>query len=413
MSDAESPARLYFDQDLTLPELLKVVDLEPLRAVLAALLGPDLRLLDSQGAVILGGAQPPGGAVRRPVRLELEPIGYLEAAPGRALDAGVALMEILSRVAARYLMAAILQMESVRQDYAELQEKNARLQASEERYRELAANLERRVAEQVKTIEATQRQLYQAEKLASVGQLAAGVAHEINNPLGFIRSNLNTAAGYVQQIARVGAVVCTAPDPKRLAAVWQDERLDAVIEDFPILLQESIEGVERVAKIVAALKDFSSIDRAEETVADVNALIRNTCQVAASEFGERVRLVTDFAPLPALRCHAGRLSQVFLNLLLNAVQAISGTGEVRIATRADRQAITVTVTDTGHGMPPEVQARIFEPFFTTREVGRGTGLGLTVARDVVQAHGGRIAVQSAPGAGTTFTIHLPLIHRAP
>jgi two-component system NtrC family sensor kinase len=413
MSDAESPARLYFDQDITLPELLKVVDLEPLRAVLVALLGPDLRLLDSQGTVILGGAHPPAGAVRRPVRLELEPIGYLEAAPGWALDAGVALMEILSRVAARYLMAAILQMESVRQDYAELQEKNARLQASEERYRELAANLERRVAEQVKTIEATQRQLYQAEKLASVGQLAAGVAHEINNPLGFVRSNLNTAAGYVQQIARVGAVVRTAPDPKRLAAVWQDERLDAVIEDFPILLQESIEGVERVAKIVAALKDFSSIDRAEETLADVNALIRTTCQVAASELGERVRLVTDFAPLPALRCHAGRLSQVFLNLLLNAVQAISGTGEVRIATRADRQAITVTVTDTGHGMPPEVQARIFEPFFTTREVGRGTGLGLTVARDVVQAHGGRIAVQSAPGAGTTFTIHLPLTGQAP
>ncbi len=405
----EVQTQLYFDQDITLSELLKVADRERLTRILGALLGPSWQLLDEGGQVLLGTADRlPVNAERAPFRLELEPIGFLETAPTPHLDAAIAFMETLARAAARYLMAAAMQMESVQQDYAALQEKNAQLQASEERYRELAASLEVRVAEQVRTIEATERQLYQAEKLASVGQLAAGVAHEINNPLGFIRSNLNTAADYLRRITRFGALVRSGQDGKVLAAAWQHEQLDAVLEDFPALLEESVDGVGRVAKIVTALKDFSNVDRAEESTADINALIQNACQVAASEFGERVRLVTDFTPLPALRCHAGRLSQVFMNLLLNAVQAIPERGEVRIATACDGEAIIVTIADTGRGMTPEVQARIFEPFFTTRGVGQGTGLGLTVARDVVRAHGGRIEVESAPGAGTTFTLRLPL-----
>jgi signal transduction histidine kinase len=357
---------------------------------------------------VLGRATPPAGARRAPFKLELEPVGYLESARRDGLPAAVMLMEILMKSAARYFMAAAVQMESVKLDYEELLEKNAQLQASEERYRDLAASLERRVAEQVQTIEATQRQLYQAEKLASVGQLAAGVAHEINNPLGFMRSNLNTAAGYIGQLSKFGALMRAGQDGKLLVAAWQREQIDSLIEDFPALVQESIDGVARVAKIVSALKDFSSIDRAEETSADINVLIQTACQLASSEFGERVRLITELGSLPAIRCHAGRLSQVIMNLLLNAVQAIPEHGEVRIDTASDGKQIHVNISDTGKGIPEDVQARIFDPFYTTRDVGQGTGLGLTVARDVVQAHGGHIGVRSQVGRGTTFTITLPV-----
>ncbi len=412
MSDTVPQTHLYFDQDITLGELLKVVDLTRLAPVLEALLGADMRLLTADGQAVLGRATPSAGAGRAAFKLELEPVGYLESTRRDNLPAAVTLMEILAQSAARYFMAAAVQMESVKLDYAELLEKNAQLQVSEERYRELAASLERRVSEQVQTIEATQRQLYQAEKLASVGQLAAGVAHEINNPLGFVRSNLNSAAGYVAQFEKLGALIRSGQDNALLAAAWQREQLDQVLEDFPVLLQESVEGVQRVANIVSALKDFSSIDQAEETTADINRLLQNACQVAGSEFGSRVQLVSDYRPLPALRCHAGRLSQVFMNLLLNAVQAITEIGEVRVATASDGRTLTVQISDTGKGIPEAQLARIFDPFFTTRAVGQGTGLGLSVARDVVQAHGGHIGVESRVGAGTTFTIVLPLNREA-
>ena len=412
MSDTAPQTRLYFDQDITLSELLKVVDPSRLALLLEALLGADMRLLAADGRVVLGSVTPPAGAGRAPFKLELEPVGHLESTRHDALPAAVTLMEVLAQSAARYFMAAAVQMESVKLDHEELLEKNAQLQVSEERYRELAASLERRVAEQVQTIEATQRQLYQAEKLASVGQLAAGVAHEINNPLGFVRSNLNSAAGYVAQFGKLGALIRSGQGGALLAAAWRNEQMDQVLEDFPLLLQESVDGVVRVAKIVSALRDFSSIDQAEETTADVNRLLQNACEVAGSEFGSRVQLVTDFRPLPALRCHAGRLSQVFMNLLLNAVQAIPESGEVRVATASDGRAVTVRIADTGKGIPDAQLARIFDPFFTTRAVGQGTGLGLTVARDVVQAHGGHIGVESRAGAGTTFTLVLPLTREA-
>lgn len=408
MSDAVPQVQLYFDQDVSLGELLKVVELDRLRVALQAVLGADMRLLEPGGLVILGDARPPAHATRAPFKLELEPIGFLESSQPANLPAAVVLMEILAQAAARYFMAAAVQMESVKLDYEELQDKNLQLQASEERYRQLAGSLELRVAEQVKTIETTQRQLYQAEKLASVGQLAAGVAHEINNPLGFIRSNLNTAIGYVERIGKLRHWVSNGQHDALLAVAWQQEQMDELLADFPVLLQESIDGVTRVATIVAALKDFSSIDQAGETTADINTLLQNACQVAASEFGSRVRLVTDYQSLPALRCHAGRLSQVFMNLLLNAVQAISGPGEVRVRTASNGTEITVLIADSGSGIPAEVLARIFDPFFTTRGVGQGTGLGLTVARDVVQAHGGRLTIDSRPGVGTTCTIVIPV-----
>ena len=407
MEFAAPQTNLYFDQDISLGELLKVVELDRLRVVLESMLGPELRLVTPDGAVMLGAAEPDPDAARVPFKLELEPIGYIESTRRDDLPAAVVFMEILMQSAARYFMAAAIQMESVQQDYAELQEKNALLQSSEERYRQLAEGLEQRVSEQVRTIEATQRQLYQAEKLSSVGQLAAGMAHEINNPIGFIKSNLNAAVGYLEKFRRLGALLRDGQDAAQLHVVWQQEGLDQVLDDFNSLLTESNDGVVRVANIVSALKDFSSVDRVAETFVDINSLIQNTCHVTSGEFGARIKLTTELGVLPALRCHSARLGQVFLGLLLNAVQAIPERGEISIATSSDANEISVRISDTGKGIPEDVQARMFEPFYTTRSVGQGTGLGLTMARDVVQALGGRIEVQSQVGVGSTFTVLLP------
>jgi signal transduction histidine kinase len=295
----------------------------------------------------------------------------------------------------------------MREDYQQLLAKHAALIESEARYRALSAELEGRVQEQVATIEAAQRQLYQAEKMASVGSLAAGVAHEINNPMGFIRSNLATAAGYVRRLAALAPLVARSAEPA-LREAWAKGDMDFVLEDFAALLEESVAGADRVAKIVADLKAFSSVDSAEEEFADLNENLRAVANVAAPQLAGRATLTLELSPLPRLRCHPGKLNQVFLSLVQNAIQAVGAGGRIRVGSACGEGELRITVCDDGAGMAPEVLARAFDPFYTTRGVGKGTGLGLTVARDIVAAHGGRIELQSAPGRGTTVTVVLPL-----
>lgn len=308
---------------------------------------------------------------------------------------------------ARYFMASEMHIEVVKEDFAELQRKHAALQESEARYKSLAEHLDERVKVQVGTIESTQRQLYQAEKMASVGQLAAGVAHEINNPIGFIRSNLSTALGYVRKITGMAELIKTQGSTQ-LAAAWKAADLDFVLEDFASLLNESISGADRVTRIVADLKGFSNVDQAEEETVNLNDNIRSVCNVAASQINKQADLKLTLGELPALRCHAGHLNQVFLNLLLNAAQAMKTRGEIHIQSGVVNKQICISFSDTGSGIPADVLPRIFDPFFTTHEVGSGTGLGLTVCRDIITALGGRIEVESAPGTGTKFTIYLPV-----
>lgn len=400
-----------FDREPELEELLAGPARARVEAALAGLLGGDYRVVDAGGKTVLGagatGAAP--AAQRAPLRLQLETLGYLEApcAPPHRLAAAAALIEVLLLATARYRMASDLHLEAVHADFEALRQQHAALRESERRYRELAEELESRVQEQVKTIESAQRQLYQAEKMASVGQLAAGVAHEINNPIGFLRSNLNTASGYVRRLG-VLAPLIESRDMERLAAQWQRDDFTFVVEDFAALLEESISGADRVARIVADLKTFSSIDKAEQEVTDLNESLRTVCRVAAAEIGARAQVSLELQPLPPLRCNAGRLNQVFLNLLLNAAQAVAGEGMIRIQTAAGGNELRIAVSDNGRGIAEQDLARIFDPFYTTRPVGSGTGLGLPVARDIVRAHGGRIEVRSKPGAGTTVTVFLPV-----
>jgi signal transduction histidine kinase len=387
-----------FDRSLALPELLSAAERTRIESALTAMLGCQARLLEA------GQERPSAGAA--PVKNEIENVAWIEApdAESAPLQAAAALTGHLLRYAARYRMAACLHQEATQADYDTLRAKHEALEQSEAKYRELAENLEQRVAEQVRLIERTQRQLYQAEKYAALGVLAGGMAHEINNPLGFIGSNLVTAARYVDRLAAYGARLGDGEPP----GSWKALGFDALLEDFPTLIRESQEGVERIARIVADLRGFTGIDGAGWGETDMAELIQRVAGMALPMLRERAELVLDIGVLPPLHCHRAQLSQALYNLLRNAAQAMTQRGEIRLRAAETGGALRIEVADNGCGIAPEHLGRIFEPFYTTRDVGQGTGLGLTVARDVVEAHGGRIEVESDPGKGAVVTITLPV-----
>ena len=263
-------------------------------------------------------------------------------------------------------------------------------------------------------LEEAQNQLLQAEKMASIGQLAAGVAHEINNPIGFVSSNLGTLRGYVEPmfglLDSMQSASAALPEAVGAALRELDRRIDLafVKEDLPQLLDESEDGLVRVKKIVQDLKDFSRVDHAEWQDADLNAGLDSTLNVVMNEVKYKAEVRKDYGPLPPVRCIAAQLNQVFMNLIVNAAHAIPQRGEIRLTTRAQGDWVWVQVEDTGVGMSEEVRRRIFEPFFTTKPVGKGTGLGLSLSYSIVQKHAGRIEVESAPGEGTRFRVWVPI-----
>jgi two-component system NtrC family sensor kinase len=280
--------------------------------------------------------------------------------------------------------------------------------------RELELNYER-IKQTNHRLEEAQNQLLQSEKMASIGQLAAGVAHEINNPIGFVSSNLGTLRGYVQPIFAMLSLLKKQPSDA-LSAELRDELerldravdLDFVQEDLPQLLSESEDGLSRVKKIVQDLKDFSRVDYADWQDADLNAGLDSTLNVVMNEVKYKAEVRKNFGALPPVRCIAAQLNQVFMNLIVNAAHAIKERGVITLATRSENEWACVEVSDTGSGMTDEVKRRIFEPFFTTKPVGQGTGLGLSLSFSIVQKHGGRIEVDSEPGVGTCFRVWIPV-----
>jgi PAS domain S-box-containing protein len=282
-----------------------------------------------------------------------------------------------------------------------------------------------------------QRQLFQSEKMASIGQLAAGVAHEINNPVGFIDANLFQMEEYVADLRRLwrrtralesaarsaleagpAGAEALRSELEALRAESDELEADFVLEDLGKAIRESREGSERIRHIVQDLRTFARPDGAERVWADVNQCLDSTANIVWSLMKHAVELRKEYGELPALLCHPGQLKQVFMNLLMNAYQAVAARvgdtgelGEIRIATRLEDGQIVVEVRDRGVGIAPETLARVFDPFFTTREVGTGTGLGLSTAFHLVSAHGGRLEAESREGEGSTFRVWLPV--RAP
>jgi len=271
--------------------------------------------------------------------------------------------------------------------------------------------------ELIARLQEAQNQLLQAEKMASIGQLAAGIAHEINNPLGFVNSNMGTLQKYVGNlfgvVRDVGAVLeaSGAPAPVRAAVdqVTAAADLEFLEQDTTDLVRESMDGLKRVRDIVQSLKDFSHVGETEWQVADLHQGLDSTLNIVANELKFKATVDKQYGQIPPVLCLAPQINQVFMNLLVNAGQAIDKQGTITLRTGVDAGFVWVAVSDTGCGIPPDILTRIFDPFFTTKAVGSGTGLGLSLSYGIVNQHGGRIDVDSAPGRGSTFTVRLPLV----
>lgn len=266
--------------------------------------------------------------------------------------------------------------------------------------------------ELLKRLEDTHNQLLQSEKMASIGSLAAGVAHEINNPIGFVASNLNSLRDYIEDLVKVVNAFSTAKgDPQLLAEaeeVAKEVDLTFLREDVVILLDECREGVGRVRRIVQDLRDFSHVDHGEWVISDLHQGLDSTLNIVNNEIKYTATVEKDYGLLPEIACIGSQLNQVFMNLLINAAHSIEKNGVITIRTRCDGDWISIAITDTGVGIDPDSLKRIFDPFFTTKPVGKGTGLGLSLSYGIVKRHGGRIEVQSKPKQGSTFTVWLPV-----
>ena len=262
-----------------------------------------------------------------------------------------------------------------------------------------------------------QAQLLQSEKMAAVGLLAAGVAHEINNPIGFVSSNIFSLERYVVELIAVIAAYAPADEVlaraaphllETIRAAREHAELDYLKEDLIALIGESKDGLARVKKIVEDLKDFSHVGESAWQFAGLNEELESTLNIVAHEIKYKATLTKEYGTLPDIECVPSELNQVFMNLLVNAAQAIAEHGAIHLRTGADAEEVWVEIADSGSGIAPEHLTHIFDPFFTTKPVGVGTGLGLALSYATVQKHHGRIDVASVPGRGTTFHIRLPL-----
>jgi len=300
------------------------------------------------------------------------------------------------------------QFISVRTDITSLVDMKDRLAQVNEQ-------LEARVAAKVAELESAQQQLLQTEKMASIGQLAAGVAHEINNPVGYINSNIGSLDQYINDLFRLLDVYESAETllnddeaVQKITSLKQEVDIDFLKQDVLELISESNEGVSRVKKIVQDLKDFSHVDAAEWSFVDIHQGIDSTLNIVNNEIKYKADVIKEYGDLPLVECMPSQLNQVFMNLLVNASHAIETRGVITIRSgTTDDGWVWVDVSDTGKGMSDDDLKRIFDPFFTTKPVGEGTGLGLSLSFGIIKKHGGRIEVESEPGKGTVFRVCLP------
>jgi signal transduction histidine kinase len=305
-----------------------------------------------------------------------------------------------------------------------------RHQRFNERLLKSAAQLEAKNASLEETLahlETTKAQIIQQEKMATIGQLAAGVAHEIKNPTGFVDSNLVSLQDYMTKInhlvdgykqvfqhlnANPSEAALSADVAAMVGAVQAEAEqidIDYLQEDIQDLIQDCREGTRRIKKIVLDLKAFAHPGEEQLQLADINKGLKSTLNVVNTEIKYKAKVITDLGDIPMVECFPQELNQVFMNLLTNAAQAMETRGEIRVSTRRLAEQVRIEISDTGVGIEPANLSKIFDPFFTTKAVGKGTGLGMHIAYNIIQKHNGAIQVESTPGEGTTFTIDLPVL----
>ncbi len=255
-------------------------------------------------------------------------------------------------------------------------------------------------------IRETQAKLVHAAKMASLGQLVAGIAHELNNPISFIYSNMSHLRDYSDKLIQLAKAAEKKID---LSKEKEDFEFDYITEDLPKLIKSCEDGARRTRDIVVGLRNFSRLEEAKVKEVDLHEGIDSTLALLDGEFKGRIEIQKDYGHLPKVLCYPSQLNQVFMNILSNAGQAIEGEGRIKITTKmSGKNQVTIIIQDSGKGMSQEVQEKIFDPFFTTKDISAGTGLGMSISYGIVQKHGGEISVSSSQGKGTTFTITLPV-----
>ncbi len=255
-------------------------------------------------------------------------------------------------------------------------------------------------------IRETQARLLHTSKMASLGQLVAGIAHELNNPIGFIYSNMSHLKDYADKLIEL--VRLGSKDAKEMKSRSKEVDFDYIVKDMPKLIKSCEDGARRVRDIVVGLRNFSRLDEAQFKEVDLHESLDNTLNLISGELKNRIKVIKNYDTLPLITCYPSQLNQVFMNILTNAAQAIEGEGEIEVSTHHLGDRVEVRIRDSGKGMSKTTTERIFDPFFTTKTVGSGTGLGLSISYGVIEKHGGEIHVESEVGKGTTFIITLPI-----
>jgi len=296
-------------------------------------------------------------------------------------------------------------------EYTAISELNKRLSESNLELGQKSTELEKAYQD----LKNTQIKVLHQEKMATVGQLAAGVAHEINNPMGYILSNLCTLDKYLTKLTDYmishDESFSRVANPEQLSALEKKKKeinLDFILNDIGDLVRESLEGAERVRRIVSDLKGFSHQSKDTVELTDINRMIEGLIPIVWNEIKYKATLKRDFGGLPQIYCRQRLIGQVIINLLINAVQSIDKQGVITLSTWHENGTVSISVADTGCGISEEIAKKIMDPFFTTKEVGVGTGLGLSISYDIIKQHGGELIVDSVLGAGSTFTVCLPV-----
>jgi signal transduction histidine kinase len=270
-----------------------------------------------------------------------------------------------------------------------------------------AEELERLVAARTRDLRESQTKLVQQEKMAALGKLVAGVAHEMNTPIGTINSNADTLSRSLQRLRQL-LTADSCPE-----AVREDRKVNQLLGMVEDIARVNQIACGRIVDIVRSLRNFARLDEAEQKVADLHEGLDSTLTLVHHELKNRIQVVKEYGDIPPIYCHPNKINQVFMNLLVNAAQATSGEGVITIRTFREGDIVNVQFSDTGAGVRPEDLSRIFDPGFTTKGVGVGTGLGLSIVFQIIHDHGGSIDVESEVGKGSTFTLRLPIHGKEP
>lgn len=351
----------------------------------------------------------------------------LTSAFHRELEASVQEKELFRTALITYAGVLLILLSHIgarlRQSYLEIAQANAALKEANEGLERRVQERTKELSEALKSLEESQAMLVQSEKMSSLGQMVAGIAHEINTPLAYVKNSLESVEGQLTEMTgtlheadKLLRMLRDGADEKTfgkqfalVAAAIGKLRTHDASEDLPKLVRDGQYGIGQIAEIVGNLRNFSRLDRKKVDRFNVAEGLDTTLSIAKHML-KSIEVKKDYGAVPAITCSPSQLNQVFLNLITNAAQATEGrTGEITLTTRApDPEHVEIEVTDNGKGIPPEVLPKIFDPFFTTKDIGKGTGLGLSIAYKIVEAHGGQISVDSKPGVGTRFTVRLPV-----